>query len=1198
MNNTQVISNLKFVSFFCFFSFFNFSYSQNNYTIYFQEKIIEIPENIEIFEWNQMPEQSVFNDGYFGWIQFYQTPNQAIQDGLKNSNLKLLDYISNRTYLFYFPANTSVDFLKAQGVRGIIPIQASYKISNELNYPHFDSWAMDGDNIKVTLQFYKNVPLEVIKAELNRMQIKIINEYKDSDLIDLSISKNNLNSFANLSFVKWIELIIAPAVKDDTRGRGLHRSNILDSQSSVGSNYTGLGVGVMVRDDGIVGSHIDFQGRLFNTFATGTGQTHGDGVAGIMSGSGNLNPDMRGMAAGSDVYVVNYASNFLDTPTQNYINNNTVQITNSSYSDGCNAGYTTVARTVDLQSNTIPKLLHVFSAGNSNNTDCGYGAGNQWGNITGGNKQGKNVIATANVFFDGSIVSSSSRGPAYDGRIKPDITANGQNQNSTNENNQYLSFGGTSGAAPGIAGVSAQLYELYASLNGGNHPPAALIKAALLNTANDYGNVGPDFTFGWGLVNGNRAGKLIQDGRYLIDNVSQSDTKTHSINIPSGTTQVRFMVYWNDPAAAAGVSTALVNDLDLVVKNPSNNYLLPWVLDSTPNAVNLNIPATNGIDRKNNMEQVLINNPVSGNYTIEISGFNIPMGPQQYFIVYEIITEKLVITYPNGGEKFTPGTSEAIHWDATNTTQNFILEYTTNNGTSWNPIATVNSNLKIYSWTVPSTITGNAKIRISSGAIQGQSTNTFSIANMVTGLQITQVCTTTASFTWTAVSGAESYDLYVLGLKYMEIVGTSANNSITIPITNPTNEIWYAIVAKNNTLGWKSKRTNALFYGGGLLNCTLSNDLSLSSINNTPSNFNFVCNTSPVVVSVNVSNVGSIAQSNFTMRYQINAQTPIDQIYTGILNPGQQINFQFTIPVTITVEDNYQLNVSVINTGDLNATNNSKLLNFNAITQASPINFTEGFENGLPPPSWLITNADNSTTWLERTGIIGSNGATSKAAYIDNFSYNAGTQEDIIQTKIYDLRFSNAANLNFQLAKAQYSVTYSDGLRVEISTDCGLTYSSIYYKDALTLSTIPGYITTIWTPTLATNWRTETISLASFLGQVVQIRFININGYGNSTFIDNINIDETLSLQENEAINFNMYPNPASDEVTFQFYNINSDIAEIEINNMLGQLVYKSKIPMTDSKNLVVDINKFSSGIHLVTIKNGNLKQIKKLIVE
>lgn len=220
----------------------------------------------------------------------------------------------------------------------------------------------------------------------------------------------------------------------------------------------------MCRDDGIVGPHIDFQGRIDNSQASGTGGTHGDGVSGIMVGAGNLNPSMRGMAANANLYVVNYESEFLDAPTVGLLNSGAVQITNSSYSNGCNDGYTTATQNVDTQIHDIPTLLHVFSAGNSNGSNCGYGAGSQWGNITGGHKQGKNAIATANVYFDGNLVSSSSRGPAHDGRIKPDIAANGQNQNSTDEGNTYQQFGGTSGAAPGIAGISAQLYELYADI--------------------------------------------------------------------------------------------------------------------------------------------------------------------------------------------------------------------------------------------------------------------------------------------------------------------------------------------------------------------------------------------------------------------------------------------------------------------------------------------------------------------------------------------------------------------------------------------------------------------------------------------------------------------------------------------------------------------------------------------------------------
>ena len=102
-----------------------------------------------------------------------------------------------------------------------------------------------------------------------------------------------------------------------------------------------------------------------------------------------------------------------------------VIITSKSYSNGCNAGYTSLAKDLDEQINLYPSLIHVFSAGNDGNSDCNYGAGSGWGNVTGGHKQAKNVIATANLTEVGGLASSSSRGPAADGRIKPDIGAKG-----------------------------------------------------------------------------------------------------------------------------------------------------------------------------------------------------------------------------------------------------------------------------------------------------------------------------------------------------------------------------------------------------------------------------------------------------------------------------------------------------------------------------------------------------------------------------------------------------------------------------------------------------------------------------------------------------------------------------------------------------------------------------------------------------
>src|SRR5690606_22803407 len=385
----------KFKFFPCLAVLFVFSLTsaQNPGTIYFQGESYEMPENINTFQWSQMPESSKLDNGFVGWIQFYETPAQQVQDLFKQNNLQLLEYIPHKTYLFYFPENTSVSLLKSNGVRSIVPVDGRAKLSEKLKSGDYEYWAKEGNNILVTLQYHKNVSDTYAINELARQQITVKENFKASHMLDLSIPDNCLETLSNLSFVKWVDLIVAPAVPDDTRGRSLHRANSLDTQLGAGRNYTGEGIGVMVRDDGRVGPHIDFEGRLTNLTAVG-GQSHGDGVGGIMSGAGNLIPSNRGMAAGTDVFVVNYQSHFLDTPTVNLINDGSVQITNSSYSNGCNDGYTTITRTVDQQMIDIPSLLHVFSAGNSNGNNCGYGAGNQWGNITGGHKQGKNVIAT------------------------------------------------------------------------------------------------------------------------------------------------------------------------------------------------------------------------------------------------------------------------------------------------------------------------------------------------------------------------------------------------------------------------------------------------------------------------------------------------------------------------------------------------------------------------------------------------------------------------------------------------------------------------------------------------------------------------------------------------------------------------------------------------------------------------------------
>ena len=83
------------------------------------------------------------------------------------------------------------------------------------------------------------------------------------------------------------------------------------------------------------------------------------------------------------------------------------------------------------------------------------------------------------------MASSSSRGPAEDGRIKPDIGAKGSSVNSTLPGNDYGTKTGTSMSCPGIAGVMGQLYQAYKELNGGQNPNSSVMKNILLNAADD-----------------------------------------------------------------------------------------------------------------------------------------------------------------------------------------------------------------------------------------------------------------------------------------------------------------------------------------------------------------------------------------------------------------------------------------------------------------------------------------------------------------------------------------------------------------------------------------------------------------------------------------------------------------------------------------------------------------------------------------
>src|SRR5690606_22741066 len=258
-------------------------------------------------------------------------------------------------------------------------------------------------------------------------------------------TKDEIKKIAQMAIVQYVEPFDVNPVAENLVGKTNHRSNYLSTSYPGGLKIDGTTMNVALNDDGVIGPHIDYEGRIYGSYTSSNVGSHGDHCAGTIFGAGNINPDYRGMAFGAHlgVYRVSgaYSTGYqaFDSINNHYLSKGT-RIISTSYSNGNNSGYTNLARLMDIQINTMPELMNVFSAGNAGTSNFGYGAGPGWGNITGGHKQAKNCMTVGNLTYQDGLANSSSRGPAYDGRIKPDICAVGTSVWSTINPNTYASY--------------------------------------------------------------------------------------------------------------------------------------------------------------------------------------------------------------------------------------------------------------------------------------------------------------------------------------------------------------------------------------------------------------------------------------------------------------------------------------------------------------------------------------------------------------------------------------------------------------------------------------------------------------------------------------------------------------------------------------------------------------------------------------
>ena len=919
---------------------------QNN--ILFQNGPSLFPENFsQIVNENDLEGTAPVSGYYFRYIQFEDQINKSLKSEIQDLGILFIEYIPHKAYLIAIPENLSLKQLEGYNVRTIFDITELQKIDGFIASGNYPKWALNNGLVSVMIRTYDIIPPSVFEAQVKLIFPNLAKDDIHFPYYMTNISPDQVSSLTALPFVKYIEVGASPAIPEDINGINLQRSNQLQQLAFGGTGLNGKGVNVLVRDQGIIGPHIDFQGRLVNMIPNDNVNQHSDAVSGVFAGAGNVNPMVEAPASGSILYLIEYTSTLLDNVEALHLNDD-VMITNSSFSNGCNAGYTSTTQRVDKQVVNNPSLLHVFSAGNANGSDCGYGAGTQWGNITGGHKVAKNVVTVANLNARGELNATSSRGPAHDGRIKPDLAAHGEDQLSTAPNHSYDNFGGTSSAAPTAAAAFAQLYQGYKNLNGQLNPDAGLIKASILNTCKDLGNEGPDFKYGWGLVDAKKAYDILVDTTYVVDSIAHGSTNSISVAIPANVKEARVMLYWSDPEGAVNASKALVNDLDLTVLDPNAVVNFPLVLDISPDPVSLNLPATNGVDTLNNVEQVRLIDPVAGNYELQVAGTDVPLSDQKYSIVWSFILDTIELTFPLVGDALIPGDTTLIHWDALNNSESFVLEYSLDNGANWILIENnIPDTFCNYPWVVPDTFFTESLIRLTRGNSSDVS-GSFTILDRPQ-FSIVDTCIGSVFLNWNAVDGADNYTIFQLGDQYMDSIGTTTDTSFQIFGLPVNEEAWFSVAAQRN--GKQGIRANALSEFISNSNTCPIADLRITEISS-PVNTSRVCGASAFSmnesISIEIENIGTTPLDSITIFYSIDDGAPTNELLPTVISGGTTETFTFSGMIDLSANTEYDLKVWIAHEDDVISENDTLIKKIIALDNP-PVNlpFTEDFESLL-----------------------------------------------------------------------------------------------------------------------------------------------------------------------------------------------------------------------------------------------------------
>lgn len=340
---------------------------------------------------------------------------------------------------------------------------------------------------------------------------------------------------------------------------------------------------------------------------------------------------------------------------------------------------------------------------------------------------------------------------------------------------------------------------------------------------------------------------------------------------------------------------------------------------------------------------------------------------------------------------------------------------------------------------------------------------------------------------------------------------------------------------------------------------------------------------------VKIKNFGQTTITTLNINYQVDADPVQVFPWNGSLAAGATINANLPAYSSTPGTHSFTVYTSDPNSlADMNTFNDTRTISFDIHSVPLIVPVQEGFETTTyPPVNWSLVDPANLTQRFTSAGGFGntSNSLKSKSWIISSSTANLIS---------YPVNFIglNTPVLKFSVAYARRNANSTERLRVLISTNCGTTYTQVYSKTGTVLATAPD-LTGNFTPSAA-QWRTDTIDLSAYVGQgQVMINFEIYGNAGNNLYLDDINLDHTVGIQEISSHFISVYPNPTNGNVHFTLPFVKENTS-IEIYSPVGSLVKNVGVKSEESD---IDISALSPGIYFYMVKNGNNSLVQGKLV-